>query len=127
MDKLENFKEFVKDNPGLIKYVKSNEMTWQKFYELYDLYGKDDNIWKPYIESETIEDNATRTAPATTTAFGVNDVVNWFKNIDVNTLQSGINSVQRVVGVLQDFTSKEKTETPKEEYRPRPLYKHFED
>ncbi|MDD4547637.1 MAG: spore coat protein YlbD [Bacilli bacterium] len=127
MDKLENFKEFVKDNPGLIKYVKSNEMTWQKFYELYDLYGKEDNIWKPYIGSEILEDNATRTATAATAAFGVNDVVNWFKNIDVNTLQSGINSVQRVVGVLQDFTSKEKTETPKEEYRPRPLYKHFED
>ena len=40
-------------------------------------------------------------------------------------MQEGINSVQRVVGVLQDFGGKEDTIKPK--YKPRPLYKHFED
>ncbi|MDD2181041.1 MAG: spore coat protein YlbD [Bacilli bacterium] len=123
MDKLGAFKEFVKQNPGLIKYVKSNEMTWQKFYEIYDLYGSDDSIWTPYIASDRSSDVTTAAA----SAIGFNDIINWFKTVDVNTLQSGINNVQRVVGVLQDFTGKEKTEPPKEEYKPRPLYKHFED
>ena len=41
MSKLEEFKNFVKDNPKLINYVKNNEMTWQKFYEMYDIYGKE--------------------------------------------------------------------------------------
>ena len=108
MDKLDAFKEFVRGNPGLIKHVKSNDMTWQKFYEIYDLYGAEDNIWNPYLNTS-------------------DNIVNWLKNVDINTVQSGINSVQRVVGVLQDFTTKDKTETPKEEYRPRPLYKHFDD
>ncbi len=126
MDKLDAFKEFVRGNPGLIKHVKSNDMTWQKFYEIYDLYGAEDNIWKPYLNTS---DN--RVAETVTTAaagaIGFNDIVNWLKNVDINTVQSGINSVQRVVGVLQDFTTKDKSETPKEEYRPRPLYKNFDD
>ena len=38
MGKVEEFKNFVRDNPILISYIKSGEMTWQKFYELYDIY-----------------------------------------------------------------------------------------
>ena len=68
-----------------------------------------------------------RSATATASTLGINDVLNWFKTVDVDTIQSGINNVQRVLGVLQDFTTKEKDEPQKEEYRPRPLYKHFED
>ena len=47
--KKEEFKEFVKKNPRLITYVKNNEMTWQKFYEMYDLYGETNDIWNEYI------------------------------------------------------------------------------
>ena len=125
MDKLDAFKEFVKENPSLIQYVKTNEMTWQKFYEMYDLYGTEDNIWKPYLNF-----NNDRVADATTSAIGTmgfNEIVDWIKNIDIATVQSAIDSVQRVVSVLQDFTSKNKEESPKEEYKPRPLYKNFED
>ncbi len=122
MDKLDAFKDFVRNNPGLIKHVKSDEMTWQKFYEIFDLYGAEDNIWKPYISNEV-----RSAATATASTLGINDVLNWFKTVDVDTIQSGINNVQRVLGVLQDFTTKEKDEPQKEEYRPRPLYKHFED
>ncbi|NLM63246.1 MAG: hypothetical protein GX190_02890 [Mollicutes bacterium] len=125
MDKLDAFKEFVRNNPSLVKYVKSNEMTWQKFYELYDLYGTDENIWKPYLGDNTSE---VKTAGAATAgALGVNEIVNWFKAVDLNTIQTGINNAQRVLGVLQDLVSKENEETNKESYRPRPLYKHFED
>ena len=44
--KKEEFKEFVKKNPKLITYVNNNEMTWQKFYEMYDLYGESNEVWK---------------------------------------------------------------------------------
>ena len=39
--KQEEFKNFVRTKPELIKYVQNGKMTWQKFYELYDLYGTD--------------------------------------------------------------------------------------
>ena len=47
------------------------------------------------------------------------------KNVDLDGLQEGIGNVQRVLGVMQDFTKKDKVEKPT--YKPRPLYKHFED
>ena len=45
MDTKEKFKIFVKKNPILIKYVQNGSMTWQKFYEIYDMYGEDNNAW----------------------------------------------------------------------------------
>ena len=110
MSSKEKFKEFVKTNPTLIKYVKDGSMTWQKFYEMYDLYGEDKEVWKNYI-----------TTAATVSSF---DILNWLKNIDIDTVQENINSVKRVIGVLQDLgTSK----TDSSSYEPRPLYRHFED
>ena len=119
--KKEEFKEFVKKNPKLITYVKNNEMTWQKFYEMYDLYGEDENIWKDYLKKEEVKE-VVKTA---TTGFGISEVVNWLKNVDLDGLQEGIGNVQRVLGVVQDFTKKENKEVST--YKPRPLYKHFED
>ena len=42
---LDNFKKFVKENPKLVNFVRNGDMTWQKFYELYDLYGPFHDIW----------------------------------------------------------------------------------
>ena len=39
--------------------------------------------------------------------------------------QNSINSVQRVLGMLGDITNKDGK--PNETYKPRPIYKHFED
>ena len=123
--KKEEFKEFVKKNPKLITYVKNNEMTWQKFYEMYDLYGEDENIWKDYL---TTKEEVKEVVKATTPVFGLSEVVNWFKNVDLDGLQEGIGNVQRVLGVVQDFSKKDNTtSTTNQTYKPRPLYKHFED
>lgn len=40
----EEFKSFVRKNPSLIKYVNNNSMTWQKFYEMYDMYGESNDV-----------------------------------------------------------------------------------
>ncbi len=119
MDKMTEFKAFVKEKPELIQYVRSGDMTWQKFYEIYDLYGSDEEAWKPY--QKKVETVATTGAAA----LGVSDIIGWLKTIDLDSVQNGINSMQRVIGVLQDFGNKDTVEKP--EYTPRPLYKHFED
>ena len=49
---VDSFKMFVRKNPNLIKYVNNNEMTWQKFYEMYDLYGEDNSIWNKYLKEQ---------------------------------------------------------------------------
>lgn len=125
MDTKEKFKLFVKGHPGLLKYIKSGEMTWQKFYEIYDIYGEDDAAWKEYLTIGTATAAAATTAAASTpNTFG--DLMSFVKNIDLDSVQNGVSSLQRVLGVLQDFGTTNSS-TPKEEYKPRPLYKHFED
>lgn len=108
----EKFKLFVQKNPSLIKYVNNNEMTWQKFYEMYDLYGEESTVWDKYIKTTTPSSSSF-------------DLLNWIKNVDVDTIQENINSVKRVIGVLQDLNVKD--DTANSVYKPRPLYKHFED
>ncbi len=119
MAKIDEFKEFVKKNPKLVKYVKTGESNWQKFYEIYDLYGENQEAWKDYLSVETV-------AAATTAAVGVNEVFNWLKNINLDSVQSGVSNLQRVIGMVQDLSSKDDTK-PTKEYKPRPMYKHFED
>ena len=106
----EEFKAFVKSNPNLIKYIRSNEMTWQKFYEMYSLYGKDSEVQNEYLDKKE--------------SHSINEVVNWFKNIDLDSLKEGIGNLERVLGVVKDFTKKDEVVST---YKPRPLYKHFED
>ena len=110
------FKEFVKNNPKLLKYVRNNEMSWQKFYEMYDLYGEDNEIWKDYIEDKVVDDNNKSNG----------DFLNYFKNINLDNIQESINSIQRVLGVLGEMASSNKTDTVST-YEPKPIYKHFDD
>ena len=114
MNGKEEFKAFVRQNPKLIKYVRDGSKTWQNFYEIFNLYGSDSDAWKEYLGVSSV---ATA---------GV-DIFSWLKSIDLDSIQSGVESFQRVLGVVQDFTSKDNNSPSKEEYKPRPLYKHFED
>ena len=124
MAKKEEFKEFVKNNPQLLKYVKNNEMTWQKFYEMYDLYGEGEQIWSDYQKTEPKVETVKKENKIT----GMADVLTWLKMIDLDSLQEGVSSLQRVLGVFQDLSgNKTTTNNDKGEYKPRPLYRHFED
>ena len=112
MTKKEEFKAFVSKNPRLINYVKSGEMTWQKFYEIYDLYGENKEAWKDYLEVAAV-------STATSTS-----LLSILKNIDLDSVQNGVNSIQRVVGLLQEMGG---TKEENSEYKPRPIYKSFDD
>jgi len=109
----ESFKEFVSKNPKLIKYVKNHEMTWQSFYEIYDMYGESKEAWGPYLEEEKI--NKTNSI----------DFISYLKNINLDALQESINSIQRVLGVVGDLTVKNNDNS--ETYEPKPLYQHLDD
>lgn len=122
MSKIEEFKEFVRKNPSLISQVKNNNMTWQQFYEFYDLYGEDKNIWNNYIRSNNVENNSN----TKNTSSSLTEIINIAKNMDVNKVQEGIVSLQKAIGLVSDLFVKDNTNKTSE-YKPRPLYKHFED
>ena len=125
--KVDAFKTFVRKNPGLIKYVRTGEMDWQKFYELYDLYGEEESAWNPYLKKETPVVTNHTSADAKNITDGLLGMASLLKGIDLNTVQNGVSSLQRVVGLLQELGNKTPKEEVKPAYKPRPIYKHFED
>lgn len=127
MTKKDAFKSFVRKNPNLIKYVRTGEMDWQKFYELYDLYGEDETAWSLYLKKEKKESQASINQETNKTAEGLLGMASLLKGIDLNTVQNGVSSLQRVVGLLQELGTKSPKEEVKPAYKPRPIYKHFED
>lgn len=113
MDNLNDFKLFVKNNPTFATYIKDGTMSWQKFYELYDMYGEDSQVWEEYKQEK-------KKSPT------INDIVNMAKNIDMNKLQDGVNSLSKAVGLFSDLFAS-KSGTSASTYKPRAVYRRFED
>ena len=55
MSKKDEFKHFASSHPELNEYVRKGDMTWQKFYEMYDIYGEDNRGWDKYLTSTNSE------------------------------------------------------------------------
>ena len=114
MNTKEKFKDFVKKHPELINHVKDGKMTWQGFYEIYDMYGEDEKAWKDFFSIATVGG-----------AISSFDLMSFIKNLDLDGVQEGINSIQRVLGLLQDMTPRGNNSS--DVRKPRPLYRHFDD
>lgn len=123
MSKLEDFKTFVRDNPKLINYVKNDSMSWQKFYEMYDLYGSDNKVWDSYLKTDTKEENEDVKSSGIRS---FNDIAKMAKNMDVDKIQEGITSLQKTISLFADLFVKP-TGSTGNGYTPRPVYKNFED
>lgn len=124
MTNIDNFKSFVKKNPLLVTYVKNKTKSWQDFYELYDLYGEDENVWKEYLvvnKSEEKED-----ASKNKKGSSLSNIMKMAENIDANKLQDSITSIQKAIGLFGDMLIKD-DKTPSKGYTPRPIYKKFDD
>ena len=114
MNNLDNFKLFIKNNPSFANYITDGSMTWQKFYELYDMYGEDSTIWDEYRKEK-------KKSPT------LNDIVNMAKNIDMNKLQDGVNSLSKAVALFSDIFVNKSSNTGTNTYKPRAIYRRFED
>jgi hypothetical protein len=124
MKDIDSFKLFVRTNPSLIKFVKNNEMTWQKFYELWFLYGEDDEVWDKY--TKTVEEPKPSEKEENPN-LSFNDVVNMFRKMDSESVSKSIASLQKGIALLQDLLNKNAPTSATETYSPRPLFRRFED
>lgn len=116
---LDNFKNFVRNKPGLAKYVNNGEKTWQDFYDMYELYGENSDVWNDFIKSGT----------STGGTLTIKDLFNMFKDVDVSQVQDSITSIQKGIGYVENLVkSKETTNVPKRSsYEARPMYRYFDD
>lgn len=118
MNKKDEFKVFASKHPELVSYISSGEMSWQKFYEIYDIYGESEDAWQSYFVRE---DNAS-----TVTGFA-----DKLKSFDMNSIQEHIKTAQKALNLVEELTTKS-TENissiaSKGPNIPRPLNKFFED
>lgn len=117
MSKKDLFKEFIKDKPQLVEYIKNKDMTMQGFYEIYDVYGEDEKAWEPYLKGKDTTDNTMK----------FSDII---KNINIDDVQKHINTAQKALGVVGDLTSKNESAIAnaiKGPLEARPINKFFED
>lgn len=112
--KLDEFKKFVKDNPHLIKYVTDKKMTWQQFYEIYDLYGKDDKIWDDFKDNSSSDNNIMNT---------IKNIVNLAKGIDLNAVRKTLTTIDKAIETFKGLNTNDNNEI----YEERPKNKYFED
>lgn len=118
-----NLNYLLKSHPELIRYVKNGEMTWQKFYETYSLYGKENDVWNKYFSSnEEIKENTNEKKDSVS----LTDVIDMVKKVDLNSVQKNITNISKALGIVQSLITKDEVNTT-ESYTPRPLYKKFED
>lgn len=118
----EEFKAFVRTKPELISYVSSGEMTWQKFYEIWSLYGNDDKIWNKYKVKEEVKNQGNNEG------FSISSLIDSIKKVDMNQVQKGVSSMQKAIELLQGLsTSKTTSQSNTSSYQPRQLFKKFED
>jgi hypothetical protein len=117
----EEFKVFVRTKPELVSYVSSGEMTWQKFYEIWNLYGNDEKVWEKYKEKNINESKKT------SDSFSFSSLMDSVKKIDMNSVQKGINSMQKAIELLQGLTIGKAPSNAASTYQPRQVFKKFED
>jgi hypothetical protein len=113
MSKKEEFKLFASKHPELVRYIKSGDASWQHFYEIYDIYGEDQNAWKDYI----IPSNE----------YNFKSLTEKLKNIDINSIQEHINTAQKALGIVGELVGKGTTKEEATVVSPRPINKIFED
>lgn len=94
MSKLDNFKKFVSIHPEFVDYIRNNNVSWQTLYELYDLYGEDEKIWKKYMKKD-IKDSIS-----------IDGLLNTVKNINLDSLEENISSIQKAVSLVEELTKK---------------------
>ncbi len=107
----ESFKIFAKNHPELADKVLKGTASWQQLYELYEIYGEQNQVWNNILDNKIVD----------TTSF--KEVFNTLKNLDMDSVQKGITNLQKTISILQDIGLPKKEST----YEPRPIYKRFED
>ncbi len=113
---IENFKSFVRTKPKLLDFINNKTMTWQDFYNMYELYGENSEIWQKYLTQETPKK-----------AINFKDIISSFQNMNMNDIQKGINSLQKGINYVKELVDNKSTTTPKTNYEPRQIYKYFDD
>ncbi|MGD6818424.1 YlbD family protein [Metabacillus sp. 84] len=94
--KIEEFKEFVRKHPKIIREAKSGSKTWQEFYENWYLLGEQDEYWKDYKSSEEPKETAEEKGFVT-------QLFSAVKNMDANEMNVSLSKMSNAVSAVQNL------------------------
>ena len=115
----DSFKAFVKNNPNLVNYVKNNEMTWQKFYEMYDLYGEEHDIWNNYRTNNTSNNQSGNFMD------NFKSIFDLLKGVDLKNVQKTLTGLDKAIGTFREFSNNNTNIS--DNYELRPTDRYYED
>lgn len=89
MNSVDSFKQFVKTKPEFSSLVLEGLYSWQQLYEMYMMYGENHEIWSRLNQT---------TSPRPTI-----DWVAFIKNIDIDTLISGMQGLEKILDLFAGY------------------------
>lgn len=113
MDKKEQFKSFMSNHPELVEYIQRKEMTWQDFYEIYDIYGDSSEAWNKYLNNRSSSREDV-----------ISELTGLLKNVNIDSIQNHVNNAQKAINIIQELTKKTPEVITKVE---RPITKFYGD
>ena len=119
----DTFKSFARLHPELGNYIVRNNISWQKIYELYEIYGENSSVWDNYLKSNY--NNISNSIESIENP--LKELFNSMKNIDLDSVQKGVNNLQKTIGLLQDIGIGNNRNIIPSYYESRPIYKYFKD
>ena len=106
MDKLQEFKSFIKTKPEVLEKIHNNELTWQQVYETYDIYGSNHSLFgfKKKEESKEKEIKNEEKSSFKTRSEYVNNALKMFQDVDMDKVTNNLQSIQKVMGIFGEIT-----------------------
>ena len=110
VDKVNEFKDFVRSHPSLKDEVSSGKSTWQSLYELWYLYGPDDGQWdqykpkpeRPDVKAEVVDTNETKEMRADMSGPEmVAQAFEYLQKVDIDKVQKTMGTFQQFIQIFQ--------------------------
>ena len=107
----ESFIRFVKANPGLVDYIRKNNSSWQSLYEIYSLYGEDENVWNRYLNNNNSS---------------VNELVSLIRSVNLESVRKVVDGLQKTISLVQEIGGNHNDNNVKP-YERSPVYEDLDD
>jgi hypothetical protein len=91
MNKIDEFKAFMRTIPSIRDDVTNNRYTWQQLYEIYDVYGENDKFWEPYKKG----------------GLDLSAMLDMVKNVDLNALSKSFDGLQKILDLVNGLMVKD--------------------
>lgn len=96
---IDNFKSFIKTIPAIKDDVVKGKYTWQQLYEIYTLYGEDDQVFLPYKNRNNND---------------LRSFIEILRNIDLNAVSQGFDGILKILDIISQFSVKESQDKNKQ-------------